>query len=168
MDKVIQVCPIIDLSVRDLCRKPYPGHPRGCPNYAQRRSCPPLASTFPQLIRTDRPIYAAVNDFPIDLHAAKMRQRHPGWTERQVYNCLYWQPQARRQLREIVDTFLETQPRLVAIYTPEATGIDVTSTLASVGIQLEWPPRIVARQVAILGSRRSNHSGFDCPAKAVN
>jgi len=33
--------PVIDMKVRDLCQKPYHGHPKGCPNYNHKKGCPP-------------------------------------------------------------------------------------------------------------------------------
>lgn len=41
---------------------------------------------------------------------------------------------------------------MVAIYVPEACGVDVTATMKLIGIDLEWPPVNVAYQVALVGT----------------
>jgi hypothetical protein len=141
-----------------LCRLPYPGHPRGCPNLGRKPGCPPCPSLGERL-DLSRPVYAVVNEFDLAGHILKMRLRHPKWTERQLRNCLYWQPRARKHLRNRVAAFL-VQPGhedFAADYSPEAGGVDVTATLRRAGIKLEWPPRTTARQVAFLGiPRRTN------------
>ena len=35
---------------------------------------------------------------------------------------------------------------------PEAMGLDVTATMKSIGVVLEWPPRELAVQVALAGT----------------
>ena len=35
---------------------------------------------------------------------------------------------------------------------PEANGVNVTRTLKEYGIELEWPPKRIVRQIAIIGS----------------
>jgi hypothetical protein len=34
---------------------------------------------------------------------------------------------------------------------PEAMGVDITSTMSSIGIELEWPPKNITYQVSIAG-----------------
>jgi hypothetical protein len=41
---------------------------------------------------------------------------------------------------------------LIAVTCPEACGVDVTATMASIGVALEWPPVSTAYQVALVGS----------------
>ena len=144
---------MLDKIPGDLCRMPYPGHPRGCPNYGKRPSCPPRARMLHEIIRP--PIWAVWNDFPIGDHARRMWRLHPDWTERQAYCCLYWQGGARAQLKSRLEEMLVEGPsgRMV-IRCPEACGVDVTATMATVCVHLEWPPRVVARQVALVGLRR--------------
>ena len=98
------------------------------------------------------PAYCIYNAFDLAEHVARMRKRHPEWSERQLRCCLYWQSGARKRLREKVDAFCAAHPGLVAVYCPEANGVDVTATMASLGIQLEWPPVSLAYQVALVGT----------------
>jgi hypothetical protein len=68
----------------------------------------------------------------------------------------YWQGTARKQLREKIMRFMRERPGLFALAIPEARGVNVTATMQSIGIELEWPPRIIAYQVALLGKRREH------------
>jgi len=145
--------PVLDASVRGLCPRPYPGHPKGCPNFGKKRRCPPRAKLLPDVLDMREPVYAAWNAFPLGAWAEHLRERHPDWSERQLRCCFYWQGTARKGLRDEVDGFLVGRS-LVAVYTPEACGVDVTKTMAQVGVTLEWPPSAVAYQVALLGSRK--------------
>jgi hypothetical protein len=144
-----------------LCRLRYPGHPRGCPNLGRKPGCPPCPS-FADRFDLSRPVYAVVNEFDLAAHILRMRLRHPKWTDRQLRNCLYWQPRARRQLRNrVVAFFLQPGHDGYAVdYGPEAGGVDVTATLRRAGIELEWPPRRIARQVALLGMPKKEEG---CP-----
>jgi len=82
-----------------------------------------------------------------------MRTKHPEWSERQLACCLYWQGTARKQLAERIKEFLKGQDEhLVVLRCPEATGVNVTATMKTLGIELERPPVIMAYQVALAGS----------------
>ena len=152
---LFQVDPIINPRVRSYCRLPYPGHPRGCPNFGRRDICPPKAPHFEKIVDIDASVYCIVNKFDLKAHADVMRARHPDWSEAQIYCCLYWQGTARKHLRHKMQQFLSEHAGLTAIYVPEAHGVDVTATMASIGECLEWPPRNVAYQVALAGAART-------------
>jgi len=158
-----EVEPAMNLSVRDLCWRPYPGHPHGCPNYGRRPTCPPQAPIFWSVLDRRAPVWAIWTTFDLGAHVERMRARHPGWSWRQLVNCLYWQGGARAALRRECERFLQRVPTADwIVWTPEACGIDVTATMARVGEVLEWPPRTVTYQVALGGrvlcslSRTSN------------
>jgi hypothetical protein len=134
-----------------MCRLPYPGHPRGCPNFGKKGGCPPGCPPIQARLDLSLPVYAVVSSFDLADHVLRMRLRHPRWTERQLRNCLYWQPRARKRLRAVLATFLFDHPDYIADLSSEAGGVDVTATLRRVGIELEWPPRNIAKQVALAG-----------------
>jgi len=149
-----RVYPVMQPEMTKLCRRVYPGHPRGCPNYGIKPGCPPTAPMYDSVYNLrdlERPVIAIINWFDLTQHVARMRERHPDWSERQLYCCLYWQKGARRDLKREVDEFLETRPAYRAEFTPEAMGVNVTATLKAAGIVLEWPPRKRAAQVALAG-----------------
>jgi len=147
-----EVVPVIGRGVLALCRKPYYGHPRGCPNWGKRPTCPPQAPLLADLLDLDLPVHCIYNAYDLARHVAKMKKKHPDWSDRQLKCCLYWQGTARAALRKKVDVFLVDHPGLIVVNVPEACGVDVTATMASLGIALEWPPVSVAYQVALVGT----------------
>lgn len=175
----IQVHPVIDHTVRKLCCSPYPGHDKGknigCPNFNKREGCPPKAPLFDKVFNLNEPVYAVYNLFDLNAHVHKMKAAHPNWSEAQLRCCLLWQGRARKQLAKNVADFIMAHPlydvsmahyrgiekdlgplygKIIAA-SPEAMGVNVTETLASAGISLEWPPTKVAYQVALAGIKKS-------------
>jgi predicted metal-binding protein len=151
----VLVTPVLDRSVRGLCVRPYEGHPHGCPNHGRSPRCPPAAPHLFEAFDESGPFYAVYSRFPLGDHVRAMRQRHPGWSDRQLRCVLYWQNSARKKLRAEVALFKEAHPEVDwrVEETPEAMGLDVTATLREVGIGLEWPPAEVATHVALAGRR---------------
>jgi len=135
----------------DLCSRPYPGHPRGCPNYGKRPTCPPRAERWTPEFLQQYYWLAIWNVFAFGAHVCRMQTKHPDWSRRQHECCLYWQGGARRDLRTAVCAALigKPPPMPKVEYVPEAHGVDVTATMRSIGIELEWPPKVYAYQVAL-------------------
>ena len=156
-----QVEIVIDQSMRGLCRKPYPGHPKGCPNYNKRHDCPPKVPLIGKVFDLDEPVYAIWNKFDFVSHTSKMRELHPEWSDRQVECCLYWQGTARKQLKSEVELFNLENPGYIVLTTPEACGVNITETMKNIGILLEWPPKMVTYQVALAG-KSVNKSEQNC------
>lgn len=148
---VVLVVPVIDYSIRELCTKPYPLHPKGCPNVGKCDRCPPTAPLFDKVFDLGQPVYAVINQFDLAGHMAKMAIRNPHWSDRQLRCVLYWQGTARKQLRSRIISALISLPGYSATSCPEGQGVDVTATLAATGVWLEWPPVNIVRQVAFLG-----------------
>lgn len=145
------VKPIIDLSVRDLCKRQYPLHPRGCPNYDRKKGCPPTSLTISKLLDLNKKCYVIWNMFDFYKHCQRMKSLHPKWKKRQVECCLYWQGRARNQLQLECLKFRQTHPNQFILNVPESHGINVTATMLKLGIELEWPPINFTYQVAIAG-----------------
>jgi len=161
-----EVTPVLlDHQPGELCCKRYAGHPRGCPNYGNRATCPPHAAVWtPEYIGRYRWV-AIWNVFPFGEHVEKMRAKHPDWTERQLANCLYWQGTARKQLTQAIRQLFDNWPRelgprrpVECDRIPEAHGVNVTATMASLGVPLEWPPKTVTYQVALVRLPVEGHS----------
>jgi hypothetical protein len=147
---------VFDESVRDLCVKPYHGHPKGCPNAGKRKTCPPFAPLLGEVYDLSKDSYLIWNVFDFAGHVERMRAAHPSWSERQLACCLYWQEGARAALEVAIKVFRNTMaPGFSFARCPEAMGLNVTATLKSaVGWELEWPPKTRAVQVAFAGKRR--------------
>lgn len=149
----VKVKPIIDMSVRDLCRRPYPLHKKGCPNYGKKKGCPPHSPLLKDLILLNirQPIYAIYNRFDFKAHCDRMRKLHPDWSKRQVECCLYWQGTARKILKENIKKFLRKHPHYCIIDAPEASGVNLTETMKNAEIELEWPPVNYTYQIVLAG-----------------
>jgi len=148
------VKPRIDIRVRKLCIRPYYNHSRGCPNYNKKKGCPPNSPVLTKVLNLNKPIYVIWNAFNFHKHCRRMRYLHPMWSKYQVRCCLYWQGKARKHLRNEIDWFKQAHPHYIVLYPPEAYGVNVTETMRRIGIKLEWPPVVLAYQVAIAGERR--------------
>ncbi|KKK93378.1 hypothetical protein LCGC14_2693470, partial [marine sediment metagenome] len=149
-----QVELVINYKVRFLCTVPYPNHRKGCPNYNQRKSCPPNCKKIEDLIYTDSVVvYAIWSVFNFGFHVKKMEQKHPDWSRRQLECCLYWQGTARKRLHQEIEMFLKKWNKFswLVICTPEACGVDITATMKKIGYELEWPPKNITYQVAVAG-----------------
>lgn len=155
---LVQVIPVLDSRVRSLCINPYEGHKKGCPNFGDAKHshrCPPGAPLFDNHFDLARPVYAVVNEFDLAAHMAKMARNNPTWTDRQLRCVLYWQGTARKQLKEKIVKGLSLCPAGYDVtWCPEGMGVNVTATLEAVGIILEWPPKKIVRQVALLAARK--------------
>ena len=149
-----RVNPVIDYAMQGLCSKPYPNHPKGCPNFGKKATCPPQIGKFEDLYHIKKPIYVIWNIFDFGSHVEKLRERHPQWTQRQLECCLYWQPRARKALKVRIGQFKRVYPEMTVSTIPEAMGINVTATMADIGEMLEWPPKTKTYQVAIAGVER--------------
>lgn len=155
----IKVQPVIDYSVRRLCVAEYPGHPKGCPNYGKKKGCPPNVPVFDKIYDLSQPVYAIYNRFDIGTHMARMRAKHPDWSERQVRCCLYWQNGARIENDKHIALFLQSHLDYETETCPEAMGVDVTATMERSAIILEWPPRVFAYQIALAAKLKEAGTG---------
>ena len=144
----------VDLRVRGLCSKPYPGHRKGCPKFnSGLNNCPPNAPNVFDVYDLRSDFFVVMNEFNIEQHMQKLSISHPKWSERQLRCCLYWQAAARKQLYQKVHHVLAQRgfEGFTSTMCPEAMGIDVNETMKRIGIILEWPPIKLARQIALLG-----------------
>jgi predicted metal-binding protein len=151
---------VIDYKVRHLCKMPYNGHSNGCPNYNTRIMCPPARPKIKDVFNITKGFWIIWNEFDINAHVEKMKSKHPSWSQRQLRCCLYWQTTARKQLEIEIQKcllYLQNIRWIVAVArVPEAMGLDVTATMKNINVELEWPPFNIARQIAIIGYKRSN------------
>jgi hypothetical protein len=63
---------VLDERVRQLCPKSYPLHPKGCPNYGKRTTCPPQARLWQAIYDLAAPVYAVVHEFDLGGHVARI------------------------------------------------------------------------------------------------
>lgn len=148
---IVKVKPVINYKVIKLCKKAYYNHPDGCPNLEKKKpGCPPTLA-FPRQVHINAPIFAIFNQFNFKEYCDDLRKKRPNWTERQVRSSLWWQSHERNRLERPIRMFLNMCPSYLVLRTPEATGVDVTATMKTIGISLEWPPMNYAYQVVLAG-----------------
>ncbi|KKN09200.1 hypothetical protein LCGC14_1048950 [marine sediment metagenome] len=141
----------VDMEARRWCLLPYPGHSKGCPNFGKRRTCPPMVPEVGHLFDLSGRMWFVFMPFDLGAQAAKMRGRHPEWSERQARNCLYWQGTVNKALRMYATFFASRQPGSIVTYCPEAMGVHVFDTAEAVGVPLERVPMRLVRKVAMVG-----------------
>jgi len=89
------------------------------------------------VLDTNKPTYIAFSTFDLAAHVAKMKDRHPDWTDRQLKNVLYWQPASRKLLREKIKLAQDMTECDLVITCPEAMGVNVYMTCRVSGLILE-------------------------------
>ncbi len=142
---------VVNPAFQDMCKRPYPGHPKGCPNYGQRAICPPrqrlLFNIFDCSIENFHLIYVS---FDLASHVKRMKEKHPKWTDKQLKCCLYWQGTARKDLRKEIQRFKKIFHVVTEVL--EAMGVNVTKLMEdNANIKLEWPPENIVYKVALAG-----------------
>ena len=149
------VKPVVDESVRKLCVRPYPGHPRGCPNFFSKPGCPPDCQLITNVLDFSSAIWVVWNRYDFGEHVERMRKLHSHWSDAQLRCCLYWQPKARQMLECEIEMFSHKHPLpgLVIARCPEGAGVNITATMKQIGIELEWPPQHWAYQVVLAGRK---------------
>jgi len=124
-------------NVFEWCKYQYPGHKKGCPNYCKVQKCPPFSKYVTEIFDITQPLYFVFSEFDLLAHVEKMRNRHPKWTERQLRNCLYWQPRSRKQMLERTKQAILLLKTEMMHLMPEAIGVNVYATAAISGMRLE-------------------------------
>ena len=145
---------IVDTAVRNLCVRPYPNHPKGCPNFGKRESCPPKCKLLGDIYDLTKGFWVVWVEFNFMAHCNRMRKKHLDWSQRQIECCLYWQGTANKMLREAVDGvsyYLQGTGNWKAATCPEAMGVNITATMKTLDVELEWPPVKAVYKVALIG-----------------
>lgn len=139
--------------VPDWCGLPYPGHPKGCPNYySGRAQCPPVAPYITEIMDLRRAMYLVHSEFDLEAHVTEMERKHPYWTERQLRNVLYWQSRSKKQMKmRAIDLAKRIGANSICLM-GEAAGVNLYATCALSGLKLEKIKDLrICRHVAIVG-----------------
>jgi len=144
---------IIDNRARDgtWCKLPYPGHPKGCPNFPKCCESRPHFNDYEE----DLKWYAVVEIFNLKAHADSMKEKHPKWSERQCRNLLYWQNGVRSRLRKKAEAIAFPLMGDVILDIPEANGVQVFDTMAKQGFVIDRQKPDIIRKVMLVGRQHS-------------
>lgn len=140
--------------VGEWCQLPYPGHPKGCPNHGIKTGCPPGAPNIEDYFDFRKPLFMVIHEFDLATYAAKMKAKHPKWSDRQCRCVLYWQNGSRKRLKDEAGRLMVENRLNTITLCPEGMGMNVFATAALHGVHLERTRNIsVCRHVAIVGAK---------------
>lgn len=148
---------VLNRKVGDWCQFPYHGHPKGCPNYNKRWSCPPKIGKISDHFSLNENLFLVNSVFNIESHAKTMKANHPTWSDRQARCVLYWQNSSRKQLRERSRSIMKFLNLNQYTECPEGMGVNVYATgrLSEPPLKLEKIHNLnICRHVALIGRSR--------------
>jgi predicted metal-binding protein len=139
-----------------LCRLPYPGHKKGCPNIGKNKDCPPYAQRLSEIYNLfSQDKYFCYVKFNLKKQKEKMKLKHPNWSDRQCKCLLYWQKSVVKELRKKCNEFTIFLYPDNGIFDyeliPEAMGLHVFETMEYHGIKLERNPENYVYKIAFIG-----------------
>lgn len=145
---------IFDIRSRNgtWCMLSYPGHPHGCPNFPDCMRERPSFKTY-----QGYKWYAVLEEFDLTEHAEKMKEKHPGWSDRQARCVLYWQNGVRKRLRDKAKAFCYSKDDII-LDIPEANGVNVFATMAKHGVFLKANPDQVIK-IMLVGKIDRQYGG---------
>jgi hypothetical protein len=122
-----------------------------------------VAPYFKDVFDLNFEVWALWTEYDLAAHRERMLVKHPEWSERALVNCRHWQGRVRAFLHRKAETWVqeweEREDRISdgeLFYTscPEAMGVNVTETMAGIGVKLEWPPKNITRMVYLAGIKK--------------
>jgi len=151
---------VYDVRARDgtWCAKPSKSYLHGCPNYP---GCPAKYPDFLDL--WDKyDWYAVIEEFDIEGWEKNQAEKHKdeGWSRKQLRNPRHWQKGVMKRLRDKAHANSNRLLGDIILEIPEACGVDVVRTMASVGIRFEWGLNAKTyRKVMLIGKNDTSGDG---------
>lgn len=142
---------IVDYRAREWCKLPYPGHPKGCPNFGHKATCPPQVCCIEGFIDLGKPMWLVVEAFDLRGHMDRMKATHPTWSNRQARCVLYWQASVNKRLQEACSVQAQHENGVYTVC-PEAMGVNVILTAKQLGLPVHNRPRDVVFKIGLVGS----------------
>lgn len=140
----------IDLRAREWCKLPYYNHPKGCPNFNSKETCPPTVGLVYDIFDFDKNLWFVIEQFDLKAHKIKMKNSHPDWSNKQCGCVLYWQGSVKKRLNERVKQFIFMGNGNISTDCPEAMGVNVFKTFRKLGLRMKRNPDVV-NKVALIG-----------------
>ena len=146
---------IRDPSIIKWCRYPYKptGKYKGCPNsLGPGESC--QTEYIDDIATGPWWFVAAVCDFA--KYRKEVKRLHPGWSERQLRNPLYWQGNIRKRLRAHTLRVMKDISGKGFFYTqvPEGYGVNVIETLENLGYDIPRYPEETVWKVNLIAKKK--------------
>lgn len=137
---------IFNEKIREFCKRAYPKHKNGCPNYNKNPLCPPQAPYRKDILKKHSNFILVWANFDFKSYKEKMKENHQTWSEKQITCVLYWQGSLKKIIKDYIvknlqynelfgcgSGFLDSQSM-------ESAGINVFSTLKLNKIDYEIKP----------------------------
>ncbi len=137
-------------NVQKLCLRASKSFPNGCKNYGKKPGCPPTV-LIDKVLDFSKPVYVIWTEFQIGEYAARMKEKHPKWSEKQCYNSRYWQKGLRKIHYAEIEEHRKKYGFDKVVNCPEGNGVQVFGLMAKLGIRLENPPRKITRIISLAG-----------------
>ena len=142
----------------EWCQLPYPDHPKGCPNYGKKITCPPSAPSIYDWADFNHPMWFICVSFNLKEHIRVMLEKHPCWSLRQARCLLYWQPKVKKELEIAVKEFSPFGLHAIT-YCPEAMGVNVIQTAKNYGLPIWVKPENTVYKIALVASPSDSQKG---------
>jgi len=135
------------------CALPYPGHPKGCPNFGnQPDRCPPHAPYITDIFDLSKPMWLAFSEFDLAGHIKSMKAKHSDWSEPRLRCVLYWQSRSKKQMKLRASTLASHVGADTIHHMAEAAGVQMYRTAEASGLHLEKIRDItVCHHIALVG-----------------
>ena len=75
---IIQIDPMTipyDTLIQGLCKTPFYGHSKGCPNHGKKEGCPPQ-KMIDSVFDMEKEMYIIATEYPLGEFAERMRKEH--------------------------------------------------------------------------------------------
>lgn len=157
------------------CQMPYPGHPKGCPNFGRSPTCPPQVGMRPDILVTyDIFILTyAIFDFKNyqQQRWEETQDNREYWNENRIKCNLYWQSSVKKLMKKFIQRKFCSKsnikyPKFGELFgagsgfwnrpSLEAVGINVFSTLKKNNICYEIKPMTTITMVALICFKRDD------------
>lgn len=172
--------------VQDFCLLPYKNHIKGCPNYG-KEGCPPNAPFFKEILKTYEHnfIYLLYAYFNFGKYKSLRRidweRRNVDYSEGLLNSVLYWQNSVKSIIKEEIKLIIRKNPldKIYVlssgsgftdkffekiqgkVYSMEAVGINVFSTLKKNNIRFDVFPTDEIILVNLLLSNKKINIGYN-------
>ena len=104
----------IDKGIVGLCKIPYHGHSKGCPNHGKKAGCPPGLLSLDSIFDFNEDIHVVYTKFKVGEFAERMKIMHPEWKDQTYLD----NPKFSNKVRELKNKLIEKNPDWKADYFP--------------------------------------------------
>lgn len=130
---------VYERKIQFYCKRPFPAHPEGCPNFGVKKGCPPNEKLIDEIIDLEKDVFLIITEFHFKDYTNKFDVLSDAWFEREN-----WEPLAKKQHAREVDEFLKEHTNYTADDCPEARGVNLGAMLQEqkeIKLDWTWPPK---------------------------